>query len=208
MQAAIAFTIAAELCFTRYVTVFDPADFLGHVFRIFSFYAIYRAVIETGLTWPYNMLFRELHSHRAELERKVEERTAALQKSADSLRAEVAERRKAEEELLRELAVNRVLTEISDALLSCSFSIEETGELIAEAARELTGCSTVETVLEKSAPEQEFSPDALHIPACLEGGMVGQIILSGKPDGFHAHDRAAAARLPGGTTGVLECRRR
>lgn len=195
MQTAILLTIAAELCFTRYVTTSDLANFLGHFFRIFSFYAIYRAVIETGLTQPYNMLFRELHAHREELEGKVRERTAALQKNTDSLEAEVAERRKAEEELLWELAVNRILAEVSDALLSRSFSIDETGELIARAAQELTGCESAETVLEGRAAGRQFSPDALHVPARLDSRMAGRIVLTGKPEGFQAHDREAVERL-------------
>ncbi len=195
MQVAILLTIAAELCFTRYVTPSDLANFLGHFFRIFSFYAIYRAVIETGLTRPYNMLFRELHAHREELESKVRERTAALQKNADSLQAEVAERRRAEEELLWELAVNRVMAQVSDALISRSFSIKETGELIAKAAQELTNCEAAETVLEGSAAGRQFSPDALHVPARLDSRMAGRIVLTGKTQGFNAHDRAAAERL-------------
>ncbi len=195
MQAAILLTIAAELFFTKYVTDSDLANFAGHCFRIFSFYAIYRAVIETGLTQPYNMLFRELNAHRAELEGKVQERTAALQASTDSLRAEITERQKAEEELLWELSVNRILTEVSDALISRSFSIEETGELIAKAARELTACDLAEIVLEGSATGSQFCRSAVHVPARLDNRMVGRIVLTGKQEGLNAHDFAAVERL-------------
>ncbi|MCI5145765.1 MAG: PAS domain S-box protein [Candidatus Electrothrix sp. AR3] len=139
MQAAILFTIAAELSFTFYITVYDLSNFTGQFCRIFSFYSIYRAVIENGLTQPYNMLFRELSTHKAELENKVLERTAALQQSTENLQEEIAEHLKTEKELLWELSVNRALAEISDALLSQTFSIKETEELVLKAAKQLTG---------------------------------------------------------------------
>ncbi len=33
---------------------------MGHYFKIFSFYAIYKAIIETGIVKPYDLIFREL----------------------------------------------------------------------------------------------------------------------------------------------------
>jgi PAS domain S-box-containing protein len=65
--AAIAMTILAELAFTTYAGVFDFANLLGHLFKIISFYLIYKAVIETGLTRPYDLLFRDLYRRREHL---------------------------------------------------------------------------------------------------------------------------------------------
>lgn len=42
---AIIFTMAAELSFTFYVSVYGFSNFIGHIFKIMSFYFIYRAVI-------------------------------------------------------------------------------------------------------------------------------------------------------------------
>ncbi len=65
--AAIAMTILAELAFTTYASVFGFANLLGHLFKIISFYLIYKAVIETGLTRPYYLLFRDLYRQREHL---------------------------------------------------------------------------------------------------------------------------------------------
>ena len=59
--ASIAVTILSELAFTTYASVFGFSNLLGHFFKIVSFYLIYKAVIETGLAKPYDLLFRDLH---------------------------------------------------------------------------------------------------------------------------------------------------
>jgi PAS domain S-box-containing protein len=57
---SILLTIASELAFTFYVEVYDLSNLIGHFFKILSFYLIYKALIETGLARPYDLLFREL----------------------------------------------------------------------------------------------------------------------------------------------------
>ncbi|MCW5198532.1 hypothetical protein VU06_02140, partial [Desulfobulbus sp. F3] len=140
MQAAILFAIAAELSFTFYEDSHDLINFFGHCFRIFSFYSIYRAVLETGLTQPFSTLFRELNAHKTELEQKVLERTAALQENRDILEEEIVERLRTEKELLWELAVNRTLAQVADTLISRSLAVREIENLVGRAAKELTGC--------------------------------------------------------------------
>jgi signal transduction histidine kinase len=77
---SIVLTIASELAFTYYVGVYDLSNLVGHMLKILSFYLIYKALIETGLVRPYNLLFRNLkQSEEAlrlvnrELELKVQE---------------------------------------------------------------------------------------------------------------------------------------
>jgi two-component system phosphate regulon sensor histidine kinase PhoR len=53
-------TIGAELAFTFYVGVYGFPNLVGHFFKIVAFYLIYKAIVETGLTKPYNLLFRGL----------------------------------------------------------------------------------------------------------------------------------------------------
>ena len=60
MLASIVTTGFAELAFTTYVSVYGPANLLGHYFKIISFYCVYKAIIETGLSKPYDLLFRNL----------------------------------------------------------------------------------------------------------------------------------------------------
>lgn len=65
--ASIAVTISAELAFTFYISFFGFSNFVGHIFKIVSFYLIYKAVIEGSLTKPYDILFRDLKQSRQEL---------------------------------------------------------------------------------------------------------------------------------------------
>jgi PAS domain S-box-containing protein len=63
--AAIIVTIASELSFTLYEHAYALPNLIGHFLKIVAFYLIYKAIIETGLVKPYNLLFRDL-KHREE----------------------------------------------------------------------------------------------------------------------------------------------
>ncbi|MBA7479824.1 Adaptive-response sensory-kinase SasA [subsurface metagenome] len=60
LLAAIMVTIASELAFTLYQSPYGLANLIGHFLKIVAFYLIYKAIIETGLVKPYNLLFRNL----------------------------------------------------------------------------------------------------------------------------------------------------
>jgi len=60
LVASIAITIASEMAFTLYTDEYGVANMIGHVLKIASFYLIYKALIETGLRSPYDLLFRNL----------------------------------------------------------------------------------------------------------------------------------------------------
>ena len=62
------FTILSELLFTFYIDVYGLSNFLGHIFKIFAVYCIYKAVIETGLNQPFDLLFHGMKRREAELE--------------------------------------------------------------------------------------------------------------------------------------------
>ena len=53
-------SILAEITFATYVSVYGFSNMLGHVLILVSFYLIYKALIETGLTKPYELMFRDL----------------------------------------------------------------------------------------------------------------------------------------------------
>jgi len=59
---SITATIASELSFTVYVNVNEISNLIGHYLKILSFYLIYKAIIQTGLTRPYDLLFRNLRA--------------------------------------------------------------------------------------------------------------------------------------------------
>jgi len=71
--------------FTRYASVYGPANMLGHFFNLGSSYCLFRAFIRTGITAPQQLLFHELNRRQEELEqisssleRQVRQRTANL----------------------------------------------------------------------------------------------------------------------------------
>jgi signal transduction histidine kinase len=110
LLVSIALTIASEIAFTGYIRTYGIANLIGHYFKILSFYFIYKAIIERGLTRPYSLLFLELkrneealqRAHRR-LEEKVVARTADLQATVNDLSDEVTKRLKAEG-MLRQLS--------------------------------------------------------------------------------------------------------
>jgi diguanylate cyclase (GGDEF)-like protein len=64
---SIVLSIAAELAFTAYVSVYGFSNMLGHMLILISFYLIYKAIIETGLTKPFDLMFRNLKRSEEEL---------------------------------------------------------------------------------------------------------------------------------------------
>lgn len=60
LSASILVTIASELCFTLYADPYGLLNQMGHFLKIVSFYLIYRAIVVTALTRPYDLLFREI----------------------------------------------------------------------------------------------------------------------------------------------------
>jgi PAS domain S-box-containing protein len=60
LVASMFASIASELFFTIYISVFGLANFIGHILKIISFYLVYKASIVTNLTRPYQSMFREL----------------------------------------------------------------------------------------------------------------------------------------------------
>ncbi|MHC4293459.1 MAG: MASE3 domain-containing protein, partial [Planctomycetota bacterium] len=65
--ASITVTIASEFAFTLYIDVTGFYNFMGHYLKIISFYLIYRAVVETGLTKPLTLLLKDLKSSEDEI---------------------------------------------------------------------------------------------------------------------------------------------
>ena len=77
LSASIAASIASELFFTQYVSVFGPANMLGHFFLLTSMLFIYRAIVITSVADPANLLFRDLKRSEAAM-RESEERYRSL----------------------------------------------------------------------------------------------------------------------------------
>lgn len=67
LTASILLTAASELFFTFYVSVYGISNIAGHLLKVAAVYLIYRALIETGLTKPFSLLFRELKQREEDL---------------------------------------------------------------------------------------------------------------------------------------------
>ncbi|MDH3392832.1 MAG: response regulator [Desulfobulbaceae bacterium] len=74
-------SIVSELSFTFYIDNYGFSNLVGHYFKIFSFYLIYKAIVETCLTNPFNMLFRDLKQSEENL-RKSEQNLNEAQRIA------------------------------------------------------------------------------------------------------------------------------
>ena len=77
LVSSIILTIGSELAFTFYIGVFDLSNLIGHYLKIIAFYLIYKAIIEIGLSKPYQLMFRNLQQ-REEALRESEERYHSL----------------------------------------------------------------------------------------------------------------------------------
>lgn len=75
--SSLAITAAAELAFTLYDRVSGEWNFIGHVLKIVAYYLMYKAIIETGISRPYQLMFWDLHQREEEL-RHSEERYRSL----------------------------------------------------------------------------------------------------------------------------------
>lgn len=74
---SIVVTIVSELSFTLYIDAYGFFNLIGHFLKIVSFYLIYKALIETALMKPYDVLFRNLTHTNAQLQGEINERKQA-----------------------------------------------------------------------------------------------------------------------------------
>ena len=71
--ASILLTVASELSFTLYRGAYDIVNEIGHFLKLISFYLIYRAVIQTGIRYPFAVLLRDLKQSNDVLEMRNKE---------------------------------------------------------------------------------------------------------------------------------------
>ena len=69
LLASMALTVAAELSFTFYVSVYGLMNLIGHLLKLASFSLVYLAIVRFTLTRPYSALFAELKESEEKLQR-------------------------------------------------------------------------------------------------------------------------------------------
>ncbi len=62
---------AADVAFTKYVSVYGPANLLGHLFLLLSAFLVYRAIVVTGIKDPAALLFRSLELSKEQFRRSI-----------------------------------------------------------------------------------------------------------------------------------------
>ena len=67
--AAIGATIAGEMAFTVYISVYGISNLIGHFFKIISFLFIYLALIRSGVSRPIDVLLDQYKRREADLNR-------------------------------------------------------------------------------------------------------------------------------------------
>jgi signal transduction histidine kinase len=88
IAVSIVLTIASEIFFTFYIHAYGLSNLIGHYFKVLSFYFIYKAIIETGISKPFHLLLRDLKRNEEKLETMVQKRTEELSKALKELEEE------------------------------------------------------------------------------------------------------------------------
>ncbi|KXS37548.1 MAG: multi-sensor signal transduction histidine kinase, partial [Candidatus Frackibacter sp. T328-2] len=69
LLGSLVMTILAEVAFTFYVSVYGISNVLGHLFKMVSFYLIYKAINEISLQKPYETLFYKLNQEKNKVQK-------------------------------------------------------------------------------------------------------------------------------------------
>jgi signal transduction histidine kinase len=143
LSLAIGAFILAELSFTLYTDVFGLSNMAGHLFKVAGFYLIYRGVIETGLTRPFDLLFRELKLS----EESLSQRSAELEVANEELASAIEEQEVINEELT---AANEELAVVNEELAAANSDLEAFNYSVSHDLRgPLTGiCGNAQLILE------------------------------------------------------------
>lgn len=92
LSIALVANSCARMAFIFYVSVYGLSNMLGHYFYLIYIYFIYKVIVETSITRPQQLIFRELFSQKEELQKlgdkledKVLKRTAQLSQTNKEL---------------------------------------------------------------------------------------------------------------------------
>ncbi len=142
LNVYLVLTVASELAFTEYVSVYGGMNLVGHLLRLVAFWALYRALIVIGLAEPYALLLRSLKlseqqatGYAAELERRNE----ALKRSERQLRQDAVALQSRNEELdaFARTVAHDLKNPLSVIVSASSFLRGEMGDVPPDRAKDL-----------------------------------------------------------------------
>ncbi len=216
MLASIGMTMVSELAFTAYTDVYGPWNILGHYGRLVSYYLAYKALVETGMRRPFDLLFRELkrseealRQSRDKLEQRVRERTVELERANQAFRALSGRAM-----TIREAEARRIAQELHDevgqaltSLLLQLKGVEEADTL--EAGRQRA--ATLRPLVAKTLAEvhnliraiRPGSLDELGLAAALERYVQGYAVATELRVDFCAAGLAGASLSPEAETALF-----
>ncbi len=67
LAMSLVFAIGSELAFSFYISSYGILNLVGHYLKIISFYMVYKAIVETSIRQPYDIIFRELKDNADKL---------------------------------------------------------------------------------------------------------------------------------------------
>jgi signal transduction histidine kinase len=182
LSLAIGAFILAELSFTLYTDVFGLSNMAGHLLKVAGFFLIYRGVIETGLTRPFDLLFRELKQS----EESLSQRSAELEAVNKELASAIEEQEVINEELT---AANEELAAANSDLEAFNYSVSH------DLRGPLTSiCGNAQLILElfpdKADPQILSLVRGIHEQGWRMDNLIGTLL------NFAHHNRLALKRQP------------
>ena len=83
--ASSVFAIFTELAFASYIGVYDYANMVGHIFKLATFYLIYRALFVIGIKEPFSLMFKDLKQSEESLKHSLSLANATLESTNDGI---------------------------------------------------------------------------------------------------------------------------
>jgi signal transduction histidine kinase len=176
LLGAMGVTILQELAFTLYQDPYGHWNFVGHALKVVAFFLLYKAIVESGLARPYDLLFHDLQRHQEQLQRlnetleqRVAMRAAESERRAEQLHSLAVELTGAEERERQRLA--QVLHDHLQQLLVAALMRTRMAEGTAHPDRQQQNLQEIIDLLEQSIAASRSLTVELSPPIIRQAGL-------------------------------------